>query len=102
MVRNPIQFQPGLSLLAFLEQYGTEGQCRIADRRDYLPWHSLAADHLVPGDLFAHPAQERHVGAAAVPGARHHLQHGLEAQAQAVPGHARAQPGREALRAHRD
>jgi type I restriction enzyme M protein len=28
MARNPIQFQPGLSLPAFLEQYGTEAQCR--------------------------------------------------------------------------
>ena len=26
MARNPIQFQPGLSLPAFLEQYGTEAQ----------------------------------------------------------------------------
>ena len=30
MARNPIQFQPGLSLPAFLEQYGTEAQCRAA------------------------------------------------------------------------
>ena len=28
MARNPSQFQPGLSLPAFLEQYGTEAQCR--------------------------------------------------------------------------
>jgi hypothetical protein len=30
MARNPIQFQPGLSLPAFTEQYGTEEQCRAA------------------------------------------------------------------------
>lgn len=30
MARNPIQFQQGLSLPAFLEQYGTEEQCRQA------------------------------------------------------------------------
>ncbi|WP_415843738.1 transposase, partial [Vreelandella rituensis] len=30
MARNPIQFQPGLSLPAFLKQYGTEEQCRAA------------------------------------------------------------------------
>src|SRR5680860_89450 len=30
MARNPIQFQPGLSLPAFLEQYGTEAQCQAA------------------------------------------------------------------------
>lgn len=30
MARNPIQFQSGLSLPAFLEQYGTETQCRAA------------------------------------------------------------------------
>lgn len=30
MARNPIQFQPGLSLPAFLERYGTEAQCRDA------------------------------------------------------------------------
>jgi hypothetical protein len=30
MARNPIQFQPGLSLPAFLEQYGTESQCQTA------------------------------------------------------------------------
>ncbi|WP_373191157.1 transposase, partial [Halomonas sp.] len=30
MACNPIQFQPGLSLPAFLEQYGTEAQCRAA------------------------------------------------------------------------
>lgn len=30
MARNPIQFQSGLSLPAFLEQYGTEEQCRAA------------------------------------------------------------------------
>ncbi len=28
MPRNPIQFQKGLGLLQFLEQYGTEEQCR--------------------------------------------------------------------------
>ena len=28
MARNPIQFQPGLSLPAFLEQYGTQAQCQ--------------------------------------------------------------------------
>lgn len=35
MVRNPVQFQPGLSLRAFLDRYGTEAQCRDAlfDRR---------------------------------------------------------------------
>ena len=30
MARNPIQFQPGLSLPAFLKQYGTEAQCQEA------------------------------------------------------------------------
>jgi len=30
MARNPIQFQPGLSLPAFLEQYGTEAKCQDA------------------------------------------------------------------------
>ena len=30
MARNPIQFQTGLSLPAFLEQYGTEAQCQAA------------------------------------------------------------------------
>ncbi len=30
MARNPIQFQSGLSLPAFLDQYGTEEQCRAA------------------------------------------------------------------------
>lgn len=30
MARNPIQFQPGLSLPAFLARYGTEAQCRDA------------------------------------------------------------------------
>ena len=30
MARNPIQFQPGLSLPALLEQYGTESQCQTA------------------------------------------------------------------------
>ncbi len=30
MARNPIQFQPGLSLPAFLEQYGTEAKCQAA------------------------------------------------------------------------
>jgi len=30
MARNPIQFQRGLSLPAFLGQYGTEAQCRAA------------------------------------------------------------------------
>ena len=27
MAINPIQMQPGLSLTAFMEQYGTEAQC---------------------------------------------------------------------------
>jgi transposase-like protein len=30
MSKNMIQFQPGLSLAAFLKQYGTEDQCRAA------------------------------------------------------------------------
>jgi transposase-like protein len=30
MPQNPIQFQPGMSLDAFLEQYGTEAQCEAA------------------------------------------------------------------------
>lgn len=30
MSRNPVQFQPGLSLPAFLDRYGTEAQCRDA------------------------------------------------------------------------
>ena len=30
MARNPIQFQPGLLLPAFLEQYGTEAKCQDA------------------------------------------------------------------------
>jgi len=30
MARNSIQSQPGLSLPAFLDQYGTEAQCRAA------------------------------------------------------------------------
>ncbi len=30
MARNPIQFQPGLSLPALLAQYGTEAQCQAA------------------------------------------------------------------------
>jgi len=30
MARNKIQFQPGLSLTAFLNHYGTEEQCRLA------------------------------------------------------------------------
>ncbi len=30
MARNLIQFQPGLSLPALLDQYGTEAQCRAA------------------------------------------------------------------------
>ena len=30
MARDPIQFQPGLSLPAFIEQYGMEEQCRAA------------------------------------------------------------------------
>lgn len=30
MPRNPIQFQSGLSLPAFLEQYGMEAQCQEA------------------------------------------------------------------------
>ena len=30
MAKNAIQFQPGMSLPAFLERYGTEAQCREA------------------------------------------------------------------------
>lgn len=30
MAKNPVQFQPGMSLTAFLEHYGTEEQCREA------------------------------------------------------------------------
>jgi ribosomal protein L37AE/L43A len=30
MIKNMIQFQPGLSLAAFLKKYGTEKQCRDA------------------------------------------------------------------------
>ena len=30
MAINRIQFQPGLSLTEFLEQYGTEGRCEQA------------------------------------------------------------------------
>lgn len=30
MARNPIQFQPSLSLPAFLDHYGSEAQCREA------------------------------------------------------------------------
>lgn len=30
MAMNPIQFQPGLSMVAFVEQYGTEAKCRRA------------------------------------------------------------------------
>jgi hypothetical protein len=35
MSKNMIQFQPGLSLAAFLKQYGTEEQCRAA----LYEWH---------------------------------------------------------------
>ncbi len=37
MARNPIQFQPRLSLPAFLEQYGTEAQCQAALYRHRWP-----------------------------------------------------------------
>lgn|GEM_PF-1086413 len=30
MPRNPVQFQPGLSLPAFLEQHGMQAQCQAA------------------------------------------------------------------------
>lgn len=30
MAMNPIQFQPGLSMLEFVEHYGTEPKCRRA------------------------------------------------------------------------
>ncbi len=30
MAKNPVQFQPGMSLMSFLDQYGSEQQCREA------------------------------------------------------------------------
>ena len=30
MAKNPIQFQPGMGLMSFLEQYGSEQPCREA------------------------------------------------------------------------
>ncbi len=41
----------------------------LADRRYHLPWHAPSADHLVPSDVPADPAQEWHLGVAVVPGA---------------------------------
>lgn len=105
MARNSIQFQPGLSLPAFFERYGSEAQCReaLAQLRwphgfvcpecakttgcalsrnvyqchrchhqtsltagNHLPRHQAPVAHLVSGDLSAHPAQEQHLGAAAL------------------------------------
>lgn len=35
MAMNPIQFQPGLSLTGFLDQYGTQAACARALRGFY-------------------------------------------------------------------
>ena len=37
MAMNRIQFQPGLSLPAFLEQFGTEPQCEAAPEKERWP-----------------------------------------------------------------
>ena len=37
MATNRIQFQPGLSLPAFLEQFGTEAQCEAALEKERWP-----------------------------------------------------------------
>ena len=43
MARNPIQFQSGLSLPAFLEQFGTEAQCQAALFQHRCPGSSASA-----------------------------------------------------------
>jgi hypothetical protein len=42
MSKNMIQFQPGLSVAAFLKQYGTEEPCRAA----LYEWHWPRGVHL--------------------------------------------------------
>lgn len=47
MAKNTVQFQPGMSLPAFLEQYGSESQCREALIQQRWPqgFHCPACDH---------------------------------------------------------
>jgi len=61
MAMNPIPFQPGLSMVEFVADYGTKAKCRRVRDRARCSRHQAAAVHRMRRDLCRdHGQDQRH------------------------------------------